>query len=134
MLRRLDLLYVEQLRDLPGRPDFYLQRFHTAVFVHGCFWHGHSSVCFRWPRTRVAFWKKKISENMARDRRARQWYLQHQLRQVVVWECALRGPLRLSEAYLVKVFCDWLYSGSMFIEISPAVEDAGGGFTEEMDP
>ena len=44
-----------------------LPRFRTAIFVHGCFWHGHDCPMFKWPATRMEFWRKKIKGNMERD-------------------------------------------------------------------
>lgn len=52
---------------LPGKPDFIFRPERLAVFVDGCFWHGCRRHC-RMPKSRVSFWTKKISRNMARDR------------------------------------------------------------------
>src|SRR3990172_9124666 len=57
--------------DLPGKPDIVLRRFRAIIFVHGCFWHGHDCHFFKWPRTRPAFWRKKIKDNHANDLKAR---------------------------------------------------------------
>lgn len=56
-------------RDLPGRPDIVLPRFGVAVFVHGCFWHGHTCVDGHIPKTNANYWEPKILRNAARDRR-----------------------------------------------------------------
>jgi DNA mismatch endonuclease (patch repair protein) len=53
--------------DLPGKPDIVLPRYRTAVFVHGCFWHGHTCRRGHLPSTNVEFWSAKISANKARD-------------------------------------------------------------------
>lgn len=55
-------------RDLPGRPDLVFPRFRLAVFVHGCFWHGHECSRGNRPRTNVAYWGPKIQGNQKRDR------------------------------------------------------------------
>ncbi len=54
-------------RAVPGVPDFTLPRWRAAVFVHGCFWHGHDCPLFRLPGTRPDFWLAKIERNRARD-------------------------------------------------------------------
>ncbi|RYD67576.1 MAG: DNA mismatch endonuclease Vsr [Verrucomicrobiaceae bacterium] len=55
-------------RDLPGKPDVVLPRWKVAVFVHGCFWHGHIGCrYFKLPKTRAEFWKTKIDGNKQRD-------------------------------------------------------------------
>lgn len=76
-------------RDLPGAPDIVLPAFRLAVFVHGCFWHGHRCKRGRRPVSNVDFWNAKLEKNAARDLRneaalrAADWYV------IVVWECAL---------------------------------------------
>ena len=47
---------------LPGKPDFYFPAKKVVVFVDGCFWHGCPK-CYKAPKTRVAFWKKKNKDN-----------------------------------------------------------------------
>lgn len=76
--------------DLPGKPDILIPDCRTAIFVNGCFWHGHSR-CKRagLPSTRPAFWQTKIAGNVRRDRRTKAalkklgWYV------VTVWQCQL---------------------------------------------
>jgi DNA mismatch endonuclease (patch repair protein) len=76
-------------RDLPGTPDIVLPRFKLAVFVHGCFWHGHYCRKGRRPKSNVEFWDKKLKGNIFRDRRnqkslkAMGWHV------CVIWECTL---------------------------------------------
>ena len=82
-------------RDLPGRPDLVFPGRGAAVFVHGCFWHGHDCPMCRLPGTRTAFWTAKIQGNRDRDRRAVSALMTSSWRVLVVWECALRGPARL---------------------------------------
>lgn len=83
-------------RDLPGRPDLVFPRHKTCLFVHGCFWHGHSCELFRLPATRPEFWKLKIDGTRLRDRKAVLSLLELRWRVIVVWECAVRGPSRRS--------------------------------------
>lgn len=55
-------------RGLPGKPDIVLPKYRTAVFVHGCFWHGHPGCHHsRIPKTRSEWWRAKIEGNRARD-------------------------------------------------------------------
>lgn len=83
-----------QSRELPGRPDLVFPRRHAVVFVHGCFWHGHSCPLFRQPATRPEFWLSKIESNRARDARATEKLSALGWRRLIVWECSLRGPSR----------------------------------------
>ena len=94
-----------QRRDLPGRPDVVLPKYRVCVFVHGCFWHGHGCELFRMPGTRQDFWRRKISGTRERDKRSVDALLRAGWRILVVWECAVRGPRRLSrEAVLEESF------------------------------
>lgn len=56
-------------RKLPGRPDLVFPRYRVAVFVHGCFWHGHVCKEARRPRSNLSYWTPKIDGNVARDAR-----------------------------------------------------------------
>ena len=76
---------------MPGKPDMVFPKYRAAIFVHGCFWHGHGCSLFRWPKTRAGFWKTKINRNMGRDREALAALKADGWRVLVVWECALRG-------------------------------------------
>jgi DNA mismatch endonuclease, patch repair protein len=84
------LRYRTHTVDLPGKPDIVLPRYHTAVFVHGCFWHGHE--CPRRPqsKTNTSFWNGKIAKNRDRDLVARNRLLELGWRVLVIWECAVR--------------------------------------------
>lgn len=56
-------------KKLPGKPDIVLPKYHTAIFVHGCFWHGHEGCrYFVMPKTRTEWWRDKIQQNKERDR------------------------------------------------------------------
>lgn len=74
-------------KELVGKPDIVLPRFCTVVFVHGCFWHGHSCPRGKRPASNVEFWNAKIDGNVRRDRcnritlRTTGWSV------VVIWEC-----------------------------------------------
>ena len=52
--------YKEGGKGLPGTPDFVIKGKKTAVFVNGCFWHGHNCRYFHWPQSNAEFWKQKI--------------------------------------------------------------------------
>jgi DNA mismatch endonuclease (patch repair protein) len=84
--------------DLPGRPDIVLPKYRTAVFVHGCFWHGHEG-CKRAtiPATRSEFWKEKIDRNITRDRRTIDELKALGYQPVIIWQCELRDSLRVIE-------------------------------------
>ncbi len=82
--------------DLPGKPDLVLAGRRLAIFVHGCFWHGHD--CrrgARMPKANRAYWQKKIAGNQARDRAARAALEAAGWRVETVWECELKDRATL---------------------------------------
>ena len=78
-------------RDLAGRPDLVLPRYRLAVFVHGCFWHGHDCRRGHRPRTNTAYWESKIAANMMRDQQSASSLAQDHWEVFVVRECTLEG-------------------------------------------
>ena len=85
------------LRDLPGAPDVaYIGR-KKAIFVHGCFWHGHD--CKRGaraPKANAEYWTRKIAGNRARDEKYRAAYATMGWRVLTVWECETRDATALA--------------------------------------
>lgn len=77
---------------LPGRPDLVFPKRRAVILVHGCFWHWHGCRKSQFPATRIAFWRKKIGDNRARDRRNLKDLASNGWRILVVWECAITGP------------------------------------------
>lgn len=80
-------------RKLPGRPDVVLAKYKSAVFVHGCFWHGHQCKAFRWPKSRKDFWQEKILRNKARDAVAIRKLRQLGWQSILIWECQIKKGL-----------------------------------------
>ena len=78
---------------LPGRPDVVMKGRRIALFVHGCFWHGHDCARgARQPKANADYWRVKIARNRDRDvgnevlLRAAGWAV------IIVWECDMRAP------------------------------------------
>ena len=77
--------------ELPGRPDLVLPRWGAAIFVNGCFWHGHGCQRFRMPSSRIDYWAPKITRNRERDRRDSARLRRLGWRVLRVWECELKA-------------------------------------------
>jgi DNA mismatch endonuclease (patch repair protein) len=80
-------------KDLPGRPDIVLPRHHTALMVHGCFWHQHANCKDgRRPTSNTAYWSPKLERNVERDQEkmaaleALGWSV------LTIWECETKDP------------------------------------------
>lgn len=95
-------------RTLPGKPDLAFPSRKAAIFIHGCFWHGHGCPLFKWPSTRAEWWRAKIEGNRARDRAVRAELAGMGWRQLRVWECALKGRRRRDPDALLDLVADWL--------------------------
>ena len=97
LLHRSGFRFSLRRTDLPGKPDIVLPRFHTIVFVHGCFWHRHEGCPNAvLPKTRADFWLEKLSGNVDRDQRIEDKLKKMGWRVLVVWECELADESALA--------------------------------------
>lgn len=99
-------------KDLAGCPDIVLPKYRAAIFVHGCFWHGHECHLFKWPSSRADFWRQKIDSNRQRDVRDALQLINSGWRVLTVWECALKGKHKFNPGNLTKELENWLRSES----------------------
>lgn len=74
--------------DLPGNPDIVLPKYKKIIFVHGCFWHGHSK-CKRskLPKNNINTWRNKIHQTKLRDRRSDRQLTELDWDVLTIWEC-----------------------------------------------
>jgi DNA mismatch endonuclease, patch repair protein len=78
--------------DVPGKPDVTYVNRKRAIFVHGCFWHGHNcSRGARRPKTNIAYWTTKITGNCERDRKVRRRLRRCGWKYLIIWECQIRN-------------------------------------------
>jgi DNA mismatch endonuclease (patch repair protein) len=104
--------YRLNVKSVPGKPDIVMRRYRTAIFVNGCFWHGHfvqlpvdscqlivNSSCCKIPQTNREFWVNKIKRNQERDQQNYQVLHDNGWQVIVVWECQLT-PKRIEETML----------------------------------
>lgn len=79
-------------KDLPGCPDFVFPSQKKIIFVHGCFWHGHSCARgSRVPKNNREYWVDKIGKNKRRDISHRRRLKKMGWNTLVVWECRLKS-------------------------------------------
>jgi len=78
-------------KDLPGKPDLYLKKFNTVVFIHGCFWHQHAGCKYAAvPKTNKKYWISKLQRNILRDEENKAELKNKGYRVVVIWECEVK--------------------------------------------
>lgn len=84
--------YRVNVKTLPGKPDIVLPKYRTAIFVNGCFWHGHSGCkYYTVPETNVEFWVEKVRKNKERDAVNVQRLESLSWSVVTIWECELKS-------------------------------------------
>jgi DNA mismatch endonuclease (patch repair protein) len=85
-------------KDLPGKPDLAFVGRKLAVFVHGCFWHGHGcKEGLRRPKSNAGYWLPKIASNVERDASHVSKLVDLGWSVLTVWECDLSNPTDLAE-------------------------------------
>ena len=111
------------VKGVPGKPDIVMRKYRTAIFVNGCFWHGHdikwetengklkggdalrasetgngewrieSSKCCKIPQSNREFWVNKIRRNQERDQQNYQVLQENGWQVLVIWECQLKASV-----------------------------------------
>lgn len=101
------------VKGVPGKPDIVMRKYRTAIFVNGCFWHGHhvqctmnnvqctieDSKCCKIPKTNREFWVAKIQRNQERDQQNYKVLEENGWQVIVLWECQLK-PKKLEQTML----------------------------------
>ncbi len=90
-LFRKGLRFRKNDKRLPGHPDIVLPKYHTVIFVNGCFWHGHDCKYAKLPATNQSFWNNKIEKNRKRDRKNIEDLEKHNWKVLIVWQCKIRN-------------------------------------------
>lgn len=82
--------YRLNVKSVPGKPDIVMRKYRTAIFVNGCFWHGHKDCrLFVLPKTNTEFWLNKIESNRVRDQRNYDTLINAGWQVIVLWQCQL---------------------------------------------
>lgn len=112
-LHAMGFRYRLHAKEIAGRPDLWLPKHRAAIFVHGCFWHGHDCSLFKVPGTRKEFWLNKIATNRRRDTVVDELLAGREIRRLVIWECAFRGSGRVGLEETLESAAAWLRSQEM---------------------
>ena len=116
LLHQKGYRFRKNVANLPGHPDIVLTKYKAAIFVHGCFWHGHSDCSkSKLPTTRTEFWQKKIDRTIERDKEKSDELSILGWRVAVVWECGLKNKV-LIESTITELE-KWIKSSEERLEI-----------------
>lgn len=96
LLHRLGYRFRLHRKDLPGTPDVVFPSRRLALFVHGCYWHGHGCKIGKPPKSRLDYWLPKIEANRERDQRKTLALQETGWRVATVWQCELADPVALA--------------------------------------
>lgn len=100
--------YLKNVKGLPGTPDIVLRKYGIVIFIHGCFWHGHS-VDGHLPHSNVEFWENKIGRNRNRDERNKAELRKMGWKVMTVWECQLRPATREKTLREIEYLINFTY-------------------------
>ncbi len=103
-----------------GKPDIWLAKYHTAIFVHGCYWHRHVACRYAYtPKSNVDFWIHKFEENVARDLVVKEQLKDKRIKCIVIWECTIKkmqkDPLICEEN--LSAIISFFTSEKLFLEM-----------------
>lgn len=98
LLKDLKISFRTHVKNLPGKPDFFISELNLVIEVYGCFWHGHKKCrFFILPSSNRKFWKHKIDSNIKRDLK-NQKAIFNQFNLLTIWECEIKDG-----SYLIKI-------------------------------
>lgn len=100
--------YRKNFKGLPGTPDIVLRKYGVVIFIHGCFWHGHS-VDGHIPHSNKEFWENKIKKNKERDERNKRLLLSMGWAVITIWECQLKPAARQQTLLELEYFINKTY-------------------------
>ncbi len=97
LLYRLGYRYRLHHKGLPGKPDIVFAGRKKAIFVHGCYWHGHGCKIGKLPKSRLDYWQPKIERNRQRDGEKREALENMGWTVLEVWQCETRNMRTLQD-------------------------------------
>ena len=84
--------YRVNYKELPGKPDIVFTKKKIAIFIHGCYWHGHNcnSRYAHVSKSNTDYWNTKIQRNQERDKRNIEQLEKDGWKVIVLWECEIK--------------------------------------------
>lgn len=94
--------YRTNVKKLSGSPDIVLSKYKTVIFIHGCFWHGHTCRAGHLPSSNIDFWVEKINKNTVRDNRQISELKSLGWSVIIIWQCEIKNK-KLREDRLLRL-------------------------------
>lgn len=95
--------YRKNVDKLPGKPDIYLPKYNTVIFVNGCFWHHHYKCSLAYiPKTKTEYWMSKFNINIENDIKHEKELRQLGYKVITVWECEIKECFEYRMQELIK--------------------------------
>ena len=99
--------YRKNVKGMPGTPDIVMRKYGIVIFIHGCFWHGHTDGHL--PHSNVDFWREKIERNKQRDARNKEELKRMGWRVMTIWECQLKPAVCRQTLLEMEYFINHTY-------------------------
>ena len=87
-----------------GKPDFVFLKYKLAIFLDGCFWHGHDCRNTK-PTDNKLYWESKINRNQTRDKVVTKTLIAKNWKVIRIWECELKKPLEAIKGMVDILYC-----------------------------
>ena len=103
-LYSLGYRYRVNYKKLPGKPDIVFTKKKVAIFIHGCFWHGHNVGCrySHVPKTKTDYWLTKITNTQIRDKKHIDDLSKLNWKVIVIWECEIQTEFDKTIARIIN--------------------------------
>lgn len=100
--------YRVNYKALPGKPDIVFTKKKVAIFIHGCYWHGHDcgSRYAHSSQSNKMYWGTKIEQTKQRDEKHIQALEADGWTVVVLWECQIRQSFDQTVEFIVKTLSE----------------------------
>ena len=98
--------YRVNYKKLPGKPDIVFTKKKIAIFIHGCYWHGHNcnSRYAHISKSNTNYWNTKIQRNQERDKRNIEQLEKDGWKVIVLWECEIKDNFGSIQGNLIRIF------------------------------
>ena len=100
--------YRKNVKELPGKPDIVLDKYHTVIFLYFFFWHHHYNCKLAvMPKSRTEYWTKKINKNVENDIKNTKLLEQMDYQVITIWECEIKNAFEDVMKSVIEQIKNW---------------------------